>query len=200
MRLAQSLCACAPVDARTFLAALADADRAIAGDDVQTHREVRDRVFAMAPCLTEVVPTGPWASFLVGEAAVRYLRGEDWESPLSSALQVAPTIDRGVGPTHEIALWEPPAAAPSDGPVPRGDELFVDGRRVDALPGTSGLHLVQRVHRGAVTTALVERAGVPPAWLTPRPAAEPVAAARIGLWLGAEGLDQRVTSPGTYAD
>ncbi|MEZ4237831.1 MAG: hypothetical protein R3F59_17125 [Myxococcota bacterium] len=187
---------CEPLDEVAFGGLLERARRSIDREDVMAFESASVELERRLPCLTYVPTREEWASWLVAVAVVDHFRGLDWQTPLATALQVDPGVDRLVGPSHEIARWSPAPSEP--GPVvPRRVELFVDGGRAERLPPAHGVHLVQLRQDGALQSLLLRDQAVPAAWLGEAPAAPG------GLLLsGAVGLaqqTQRVSEPGPFA-
>src|SRR5688500_10572943 len=100
--------ACEPLDETEFLRIVGSANAFIGEDAPAAHALAAQSLDEKLPCLTFVPSPNVWAGYLVGVAAVAYLRGAEWQPALETALTVAPDIDRAVGADHEIALWTPP--------------------------------------------------------------------------------------------
>ena len=193
--------ACTPLDEESFRSATSSARSRLDAEDLDAFLEEQRALEARLPCLSFVPEPEAWATWLVDVAVVAYFRGEDWQSPLATALQIAPDIDRGVGPRHEIATWSPPPAVAPAGPVPRGAELFVDGRPAERLPGPGGLHLVQLRDARGLRSLLLRDAPVPLELLrVAEPPSEKAPAYALGIALvgGYGRYSQVVDAPGDY--
>lgn len=197
---AQPAPGCAPLDEAAFAAKLSSARSFLDAEDLDAFSVMQHDVEEHIPCLVFVPAASDWAAHLVDVAVVAYFRGEDWSTPLATALQIAPQIARGVGPEHEIASWTPPAPVPPAGTVPRGITLLVDGTPTTAVPGAGGLHLVQIRDDAGLRSVLLRNAPVPADWIesAQQPSQTPPYALAVSL-TGAYGqYAQRVDSPGDY--
>jgi len=88
---------------------------------------------------------------LVTRSVAAYAANSDWQSPLSSALMVDPTVDRAVGGNHPVATWTLPTGGQATSTqVPMAVTVYVDGRVSRYVPPLTGPHLVQVVEDGAL--------------------------------------------------
>ncbi|MBN2799940.1 MAG: hypothetical protein JXX28_12410 [Deltaproteobacteria bacterium] len=191
---------CAPLDEEAFLSTLADARQALLDADVAAHERVMTGLQARIPCFAFVPSPESWAELLVGVAIVAHATGEDWQSPLTTALTVHPRVDRLVGEHHPLATWSPPPRPASDGPaVPDGVRVYCDGEIVTRVPPSTGWHLVQRRTGDGLATLLLVDEPIPEDWLD----LPPLASARrvwtqVGLSGGYGGLSQAVSEQGAW--
>lgn len=170
LELSTSVCAlaqvapCEPLDETTFVATIEAGHQFIASEDIAGYRLSSTLLQTRISCLAFVPRPEDWARYLIGEAAVAYFQGEDWESPLTTALSVAPDIDRGVSEDHAIASFVPPAPSPGD-PLSASIEMYVDGQPASTVPPPQGLHLVQVREAETLRSILLRDAPVPADWL-----------------------------------
>jgi len=137
------------------------------------------------PCLTHAPRTRQWAAYLVGEAIVRFARGEPWQPQMATALRTYPAVDRGVAARHPLASWEPPPPSSPGPPVPRGGPpLYVDGFPAERLPPPGELHLVQRTDGRFWNSVLVEPDAPLPAGWARQEVVEPP---RVSSWVALSG-------------
>lgn len=178
--------ACEALDESTFRAYVFDAFAGVERGDVELTTAIVEEVWGRLPCLTFSPDPGLWAELLVSRSILEFSRGGDWQDPLVAALRLRKGIDRGVGPGHPIASFEPPPDPPMGPPVPALAKLLVDGRPSPVLPPAEGLWLVQKTDGRFWDTLVLHDAPVPEGW-----ASEPVvgpprveAWARVGASLG----------------
>jgi hypothetical protein len=178
LRVAVAAPDCAALDEPAFRSYVLDAQASIDRGDVELPAAILAEVLDQLPCLTFAPAPRMWADLLVAWAIVEFSRGGDWEGPLASALRIRPMIDRGVGPGHPLARWDPPDLPPSGPPVPSGVRMYVDGFPAPTMPPSAGTYLVQKTDGRFWNTVLVRDTALPVAW-----AAEPVdQPARIQWW------------------
>jgi hypothetical protein len=187
-----------PLDEEAF-AALVQATRTLLDqEDLDGFATASRELEASLGGLTFAPEPRLWAEYLVNVAVVAHYHGEDWRSPLATALTLEPGLDRGVGPQHEMAAWTPPPPAPPTAErVPRGAELYIDGQPAGLLPAPDGLHLVQLHTREGWRSALLRDAPVPADWL---PAAEPPPSwsLAVSAFGGPGRFSQTVDDPGDF--
>jgi hypothetical protein len=191
-----------PLDEPSFAAAVQATRVLLDQEDLDGFVAASQELEARLDSLTFVPDAELWAEYLVNVAVVAHYRGEDWQTPLATALALEPGLDRGVGPQHEIASWAPPPAPAPGERVPRGFELYVDGRPAEQLPAPDGLHLVQlhsqRFPEGeGWRSALLRDAPVPAAWF-PAPEEPPGYSLAVSAFGGPGRFSQTVDSPGDF--
>ncbi|MEZ4239975.1 MAG: hypothetical protein R3F59_28255 [Myxococcota bacterium] len=174
----ESAAGCAPLDEPAFRSYVLDAQASIDRGDVELPAAILAEVQEQLPCLTFAPAPRMWADLLVAWAIVEFSRGGDWEGPLAGALRIRPMIDRGVGPGHPLARWEPPSPPPSGPPVPDGVRLYVDGFASPTLPPAKGWYLVQKTDGRFWNTLLIRDTDLPLQWATD-PVEQP---ARVRWW------------------
>lgn len=181
---AQAAPECDPVDEEAFRTLFLDALAALDRDDAALHAQIVAEVRESLPCLTFAPPPRLWADFLVGVAVVEFAQGGDWETPMSAALRIRPSVDRLVSGAHPLNRWEPPAETPPPGPaLPEDARVWVDGTLATNLPPGQGLYLIQKEDDGWFETRLVENEVVTLDWAT-SPVERPP---RTEMWLYASG-------------
>ena len=147
---------CEPLDASRFRDLLLQLQAGIDRGNLELSEQVIATMRHELPCLDFAPRSRQWAAYLVGEAVVRFAKGEDWEPAMATALRIYPNVDRGVSSRHPLASWEPPAPL-SQGPrVPSMVTVYVDGMRAEQLPPSGELHLVQRTDGRFWNTWLAE--------------------------------------------
>jgi len=163
---AEAKAECAPLDEARFRKLVAESHGALDAGDVQGHAGLVDQLEAGLPCLDFVPAPELWAELLVDLAIVEHATAGDWQTPLNTALQIHPTVNRLVGPTHPISKYTP-ADLPigSSTPVPDGVRLYIDGVAVRYVPPLAGLHLVQRRDGEGWRNVLLRDAPVPASFL-----------------------------------
>ena len=170
---------CEPLDASRFRDLLLQLQAGIDRGNLELSEQVIATMRHELPCLDFAPRSRQWAAYLVGEAVVRFAKGEDWEPAMATALRIYPNVDRGVSSRHPLASWEPPAPL-SQGPrVPSMVTVYVDGMRAEQLPPSGELHLVQRTDGRFWNTWLAEPdTPVPLGWATARVEPPP----RVSSW------------------
>lgn len=174
---------CAPLDENEFRGYVLDAQSAIDRGDIEVPAAILHELDDRFPCLTFAPAPRMWAELLVARAIVEFSRGGDWQDPLAEALRIRPMIDRGVGPGHPLAHWEPPPPPPTGKPLPEGVRLYVDGFLSPTEPPTEGLHLVQKTDGTYWNSIIIHDTSLPAGW-TESPVELP---ARVLTW-GRVGL------------
>lgn len=172
------LAACDPIDEPEFRSYVLDAQSAIDRGDVELPAAILAEIDARLACLTFAPSPRMWADLLVARAIVEFSRGGRWEGPMAAALRIRPAIDRGVGPGHPLARWEPPPIPAGGAPVPDGVRLYVDGFPSPTVPPADGVWLVQKTDGRYWNTLLLKDQPVPEDWIA-GPVEQP---ARIRSW------------------
>ncbi len=169
--------ACAALTTDQLEAHIDRARQALMDEDLATVDSVQADLVAAAPCLDSVVDPELWARHLVSLAIAAYVRNDDWQTPLASALAASPTVNRVVRGDTLFARWTPPPTAPRAATtVPYDVHAWLDGRRVTVAEALRGPHLVQVEVDGVLTSRLVDADGSDAAWQALLPAAAPSAA------------------------
>jgi hypothetical protein len=189
---------CEPIDEPAFRSYVLDAQSAIDRGDVELPAAILAEIDGRVACLTFAPSPRMWADLLVARAIVEFSRGGDWEDAMAAALRIRPAIDRGLGPGHPLAQWEPPPPPPGGAPVPDGARIYVDGFPAATLPPAQGLYLVQKTDGRYWNTLLVHDEPIAPEWVEGPVEQRPRIRSwgRIGLLLGA-GRAQQLNSWGS---
>lgn len=183
---------CDPIDEPEFRSYVLDAQSAIDRGDVELPAAILAEIDARLPCLTFAPSPRMWADLLVARAIVEFSRGGPWEDAMAAALRIRPAIDRGVGPGHPLARWEPPPTPANGVPAPDGVRLYVDGFPSPTVPPAEGLYLVQKTDGRYWNTLLLQDAPVPQGWIEAQ-VQQPARIrswGRLGLMVGGGRSDQ----------
>jgi hypothetical protein len=170
---------CDPLSADGFQEIVNSANAAIDGDDLVAHARHYAALRKQIPCLEVAVPIEPWAEFLIGLAIVERATGHDWESHLATALTIFPDVGRSKAPAaiRDFAPGDPS----TDGEALLTDgDFYLDGQKIDHASELRGIHIVQRVTKGAWQSRLLQDASYPDEWMAPSAGVEQVAAADSG--------------------
>ncbi len=135
--------------------------------DLAEHDRLMRQIQTRIPCADwEIGPT-IWQEYLISMAVRNYFGGQDWQSPMATALRIDPKVELPVRQGHPLRDFEP-APPPSDrGPLPEGVTLRLDGRPLLAYRKIDSWALLQRWNGDELQTAVVREPGdIPQDFLT----------------------------------
>ena len=135
--------------------------------DLAEHDRLMRQIQTRIPCADWEIDAATWQSYLISMAVRNYFGGQDWRSPMTTAVRIDPSVELPVRKGHPLRDFVP-APPPSDrGPLPEGVSLRLDGRPLQAYRKLDSWALLQRWNGDELQTAVVREPGdIPQAFLT----------------------------------
>lgn len=163
---------CEPLDSSTFRGLVLDAELAADRGDAGTQGAVVEAIEQRISCMAFTPEPRLWANFLAQVALTRFGEDRDWQTPLTSALVLRPTLDRGVGGAHPIARFEVPSNEATPELLPEPVDAYVDGVQSTTWPADGRPHLAQ-VRQGKRWRSAWVVSPLASFWTQPIPASSP---------------------------
>jgi hypothetical protein len=145
---------------------LEQANQSIEQDDLIGHGAAVRSIKESLPCLTDTLPTKPWADFLVGLAIVEYALGREWTSHIDTAYRIDLNLSLNYGPP-EIRQYLPQKTISEVRRIKQDATYYLDGIPLQEIGSLTGLHIVQRNAGDEWETVVLESAPFPEKWLSP---------------------------------